>query len=286
VIPLKIDATRRRLSIEMSLKPDSDQQERTPLTDNRGLIPDSQLEAVVRPNSEVNIAFEVHGRRSWQKYDVCIAAVDEGILTLTDFQTPNPHDFFYQQRGLKTRSFDLYSGILPEIADATDNSSTGGDGAAARGLGRKRLNTSSIRRVKPVSLWSGFVQTDGNGRGTVTFKIPQFNGKLRLMAVAFAGANYGATEAYLTVREPIVLTPTFPRFLAGGDKVRVPVTLFNGTGEDGEFTVKLQASGDVQLLSASTINTLETTPEKTPEQPSQPSKTEPPLYELSVDKKS
>ena len=287
VIPLKIDAARRRLSIEMSLKPDSDQQEQTPLTDSRGKpIPNgSQSEAVARPNSEVNIAFEVHGRRSWQKYDVCIAAVDEGILALTDFQTPNPHDFFYQQRGLKTRSFDLYSGILPEIADVTDNSSTGGDGAAARRLGRKRLNTSSIRRVKPVSLWSGFVQTDGNGRGTVTFKIPQFNGKLRLMAVAFAGADYGATDASLTVREPIVLTPTFPRFLAGGDKIRVPVTVFNGTGEDGEFTVKLQALGDVQLLSASTVNTSETTPEKIPEQPAQPSKTESPLYELSVDKK-
>ena len=296
VIPLKIDATRRQLSIEMSLKHNSQQPaaisrqnetliERTPLTDSRGLIADNQFEAVVHPNSEVNIAFQIHGRRSWQKYDVCIAAVDEGILALTDFQTPNPHDFFYQQRGLKTRSFDLYSGILPEIADVTDNSSTGGDGGLARGLGRKRLNTSSIRRVKPVSLWSGFVQTDGNGRGTVQFKIPQFNGKLRLMAVAFAGVDYGATEAYLTVREPIVLTPTFPRFLAGGDKIRVPVTLFNGTGEDGEFTVKLQASGDVQLLSASAINTPETMSEKTPEKPSQPSKAEPPLQELSVEKK-
>ena len=286
VIPLKIDATRRRLSIEMSLKSDSDPQERTPLTDNRGKpISDGfQSEAVVRPNSEINIAFEVHGRRSWQKYDVCIAAVDEGILALTDFQTPNPHDFFYQQRGLKTRSFDLYSGILPEIADVTDNSSTGGDGAAARGLGRKRLNTSSIRRVKPVSLWSGFVQTDGNGRGTVQFKIPQFNGKLRLMAVAFAGADYGATAAYLTIREPIVLTPTFPRFLAGGDKIRVPVTLFNGTGEAGEFTVKLQGSGDVQLLSASTSNTSEMVPENTPEKPAQALKMEPSLHELSVEK--
>ena len=276
VIPLKIDATRRRLAIEMSLKTDSDLQS-IPLTNNRGLsVSDGfQDEAVVPPNSEIDIAFEVHGRRSWQKYDVCIAAVDEGILALTDFQTPNPHDFFYQQRGLKTRSFDLYSGILPEIADVTDNSSTGGDAAYAS-LRRKRLNTSGIRRVKPISLWSGFVQTDGNGRGTVQFKIPQFNGKLRLMAVAFAGADYGATEAHLTVREPIVLTPTFPRFLAGGDKVRVPVTLFNGTGADGEFTVQLQASGDVQLLSASTRNTSEAMPEESPEEPS---KTEPLLHE-------
>ena len=274
VVPLKIDATRRRLSIEMSLKQTND----TGRTEEVSLLSETQPnEAVIRPNSEVSLAFEVHGRRSWQKYDVCIAAVDEGILTLTDFQTPNPHDFFYQQRGLKTRSFDLYGGILPEIADLTDNSSTGGDAGTARGLGRKRLNTSSIRRVKPVSLWSGFVRTDGNGRGTVQFKIPQFNGKLRLMAVAFAGADYGASEAYLTVREPIVLTPTFPRFLAGGDQIRVPVTLFNGTGQNGEFTVKLQAAGDVQLLPSSDTHTPETMLEKN-------SKTEPPLHELSVEK--
>ena len=287
VVPLKIDATRRQLSIEMSLKQTNDAgatEEISLLGDYDSQISETQRsEAVVRPNSEVNIAFEVHGRRSWQKYDVCIAAIDEGILALTDFQTPNPHDFFYQQRGLKTRSFDLYGGILPEIADITDNSSTGGDGALARRLGRKRLNTSGIRRVKPVSLWSGFVTTDGNGRGTVQFKIPQFNGKLRLMAVAFAGADYGASEAYLTVREPIVLTPTFPRFLAGGDQIRVPVTLFNGTGENAEFIVKLQAAGDVQLLSASDTHTPETVPENGSEKLSQPP-TAPPLHELSIEK--
>ena len=291
VIPLKLDTTRRELSIEMSLKQTDD----TGATEKIRLFGDDvppqpaetdRNEAVVRPNSEANITFEVQGRRSWQKYDVCIAAVDEGILTLTDFQTPNPHNFFYQQRGLKTRTFDLYGGILPEIADVTNNSSTGGDAASAHQLGRKRLNTSSIRRVKPVSLWSGFVKTDGNGRGSVQFKIPQFNGTLRLMAVAFAGADYGATEAYLTVREPIVLTPTFPRFLAGGDKIRVPVTLFNGTGTDGAFTVKLQAAGDVQLLSANDINTPETEPQNTEvKTPETPADTERPSDELSIEKK-
>lgn len=252
VVPLKIDATRSRLSIEMSVKAKdaAGATDDIPLQANAAADISESGEVVVLPNSEVDIMFRVQGRRSWQKYDVCIAAVDEGILALTDFQTPNPHDYFYQQRGLKTRSFDLYGGILPEIADVTDNSSPGGDAAFALQR-RQRLNTSSIRRVKPVSLWSGFVKTDGNGRGSVRFKIPQFSGKLRLMAVAFAGSNYGATEAYLTVREPIVLTPTFPRFLAGGDKIRVPVTLFNGTGDDGEFSVTLQAVGDVQLLSAS-----------------------------------
>ena len=288
VIPLKLDASRRQLSIEMSLKQTDDAgntEEIRLLGDDSSQISQTDVgaaeAAVVRSNSEVSVTFQVRGRRSWQKYDVCIAAVDEGILTLTDFQTPNPHGFFYQQRGLKTRSFDVYSGILPEIADVTDNSSTGGDAGLAR-LGRKRLNTSGIRRVKPVSLWSGFVRTDGNGRGTVEFKIPQFNGRLRLMAVAFAGSAYGDAEAYLTVREPIVLTPTFPRFLAGGDKMRVPVTLFNGTGADGEFTVKLQATGDVQLLSANDTDILAEQSENGTVNTSEPEKIETPSDELTI----
>ena len=273
VIPLKLDATRRRLSIDMFLSQHDEAggSLKVPLSDEEQHIKDAaNAETTVQPNSNVDITFQVQGRRSWQKYEVCIAAVDEGILALTDFRTPDPHDYFYRQRGLKTRSFDLYSGILPEIAGVTDNSKTGGDAApdAARG---KRLNTGSIIRVKPVSLWSGFVTTDGRGRGTVQFKIPQFNGKLRLMAIAFAGADYGATEAYLTVREPIILTPTFPRFLAGGDKLRVPVTLFNGTGEAGKFTVKLQGMGDVQLISARSTPTVEMPPQ-------------PVLDELSVEK--
>jgi uncharacterized protein YfaS (alpha-2-macroglobulin family) len=298
VIPLKIDETRRRLSVEMSLEQtdDTGRKKKTPLlsprTDAASVggslqIPQSENnEVTVRPNNEVTIAFQVHGRRSWQKYDVCIAAVDEGILALTDFKTPNPHDYFYRQRGLKTRSFDLYSGILPEIANVTDNSSTGGDAAPTRQAElRKRLSTGSIRRVKPISLWSGFVKTDGNGRGTVQFKIPQFNGTLRLMAVAFAGGDYGGTEAYLTVREPIVLTPTFPRFLAGGDKVRVPVTLFNDTGAEGEFTVELQASGDVQLLSVSDVNPSETSPQAASKKPLQTLETENIVDKLSIDKR-
>ncbi len=286
VVPLKIDETRRRLSIEMSLnqKDDTGDMQKIPLASpGRDTESTGNSEVTVLPNNEVTIAFEVHGRRSWQKYDVCIAAVDEGILALTDFQTPNPHNYFYRQRGLKTRAFDLYGGILPEIAGITDNSSTGGDAdTALQAERRKRLNTRSIRRVKPVSLWSGFVKTDGNGRGTVQFKIPQFNGTLRLMAVAFAGGDYGGTDAYLTVREPIVLTPTFPRFLAGGDKIRVPVTLFNGTGTDGEFTVDLQASGNIQLLSGSEGNAPQISLEKDSEKPLE---IENPVNKLSIDKK-
>ena len=216
IVPLKVDAERNRLSITLDVP------------------------AEARPNSEVDIPFQVKGTR-WQQFDVCIAAVDEGILALTGFETPRPHDYFYRQRGLATRTFDVYGAILPELR-------TGGDSPAAARERVRRLSTASVMRVKPVSLWTGLVKTDARGRGTARFTLPQFNGTLRLMAVAFAGPEYGAAAASLRVREPIVLTPTFPRFLAGGDKIRIPVTLSNSTGADGTFTVKLTATGAVQLL--------------------------------------
>ena len=216
IVPLRVDAEHNRLSITLDVPEEA------------------------RPNREVEIPFEVEGARG-QQFDVCIAAVDEGILALTGFQTPQPHDYFYRQRGLATRTFDVYGAILPELR-------TGGDSQAAARARVRRLSTASVMRVKPVSLWTGMVKTDARGRGTARFTLPQFNGTLRLMAVAFAGPAYGAAEASLRVREPIVLTPTFPRFLAGGDKIRIPVTLANGTGADGTFKVKLTARGAVQLL--------------------------------------
>jgi uncharacterized protein YfaS (alpha-2-macroglobulin family) len=220
VVPLKIAAEEHRLAVELS----------TPAT--------------IRPNREIEIPFRVLGSGKTQ---VTVAAVDEGILQLTDFRTPNPHTHFFRQRGLGVETYDLYSAILPEITSTTTfrTSSIGGDGVDA---GRKkRLSTVSVTRVKPVSLWSGLVETDGAGRGVVRFNVPQFNGRLRVMAVAFTGEQFGATEKFVTVREPIVLTPTFPRFISGGDRFTVPVSVFNGTGSTGDFEIELSSSRFVAI---------------------------------------
>ena len=113
---------------------------------------------------------------------------------------------------------------------------------------QSRLNTDSAVRVMSVSLWSGMMETDADGTGTVRFKIPQFNGSLRIMAVAYAGADFGSATEEIKVRDPVILTPTFPRFLTGGDQIRVPVSIYNGTDKTGEFSVKLQASGPIKLI--------------------------------------
>ncbi len=223
IIPLKIDDTSNRFTIDLDAPEE------------------------IRPNTDVTVKYTVKGKNSGFSH-ITIAAIDEGILQLTDFKTPDAHKYFYRQRGLKTVVHDLYSAVLPEIESAQTESSTGGDGSLAAGRA-KRLNTASIMRVKPVSLWSGILKTDRNGKGTVDFHVPQFNGTLRIMAVAYANTNFGAAEKPIIVREPVVITPTFPRFLSGGDRIQFPINVHNGTGVDGEFNVEIQAQGDVQFLS-------------------------------------
>ncbi len=277
VVPLKLDAKQHELTVEM----DTPEQ--------------------IRPNSEVEIKFKVQGERKGQPYRIAIAAVDEGILQLTSYQTPQPHNRFYQQRRLNTISYEFYNTItkddqfpikpiesladlmnvvISEMAKVTEHSqlmreerlveSLQADSEVAdlafsrreRGLGiarqsalstvssklQSRLNTDSVVRVSSVALWSGLTTTDVEGNGSVRFKVPQFNGTLRVMAVAFSGVDYGSATEKIQVRDPVVLTPTFPRFLTGGDQVRIPVSIYNSTGNTGTFTVKLKGTGPVQLL--------------------------------------
>ena len=146
---------------------------------------------------------------------------------------------------------DLYSAVLPEVESASGSSSTGGGDGVDAGR-KKRLSTVSVTRVKPVSLWSGLVATDDMGTGVVRFSVPQFNGTLRLMAVAFADDRFGKAHESVIVRDPIVLTPTFPRFVSSGDQFKVPVSVFNGTVEDGDFEVTLNREGAVEILGDST----------------------------------
>ncbi len=212
-----------------------------------------EIEAVdkSRPNQELEAVIRVEAPSPPKKgvYHLTVAAVDEGILQLTNFQTPDAHGFFFRQRGLNTDTLDLYSAVLPEIESASGKSSTGGDRVDASR--KKRLSAVSVTRVKPVSLWSGMVTTD-DAVGVVTFSVPQFNGTLRLMAVAFAGDRFGKAQTSVIVRDPIVLTPTFPRFVSSGDRFKVPVSVFNGTVEDGDFEVVLSRKGAVEILGDST----------------------------------
>ena len=230
VVPLPIDCSDNKLNI--TLDAPAEMRPMKPLT----------VSFTVKPNSRSSASGVQH---------LTIAAVDEGICQLTNFQTPDPFAHFFGKKRLGVNSYDIYSAVLPEIENATARSSASGDAEAQR---RKRISPISVMRVKPVAMWSGLVKTDRNGRGSVKFDIPQFNGTLRIMAVSFSGGNFGSARKDIKVFDPIVLTPTFPRFMAGGDSFMAPVSIFNGTGKADKFTVKLNIDGPAESGDGSVLS--------------------------------
>jgi uncharacterized protein YfaS (alpha-2-macroglobulin family) len=173
-----------------------------------------------------------------------VAAVDEGILQLIAQKAPDPFGYFYRQRALDVATHDIFALLLPEVkpkGNALAGGSESGEGIA------QFLSTEGIRRAKPVAYWSGVVSADGAGNAHVTFDIPEFQGAVRVTAVALDGGRFGSSEKTVRVHDPLVLMPTLPRFLATGDVVNVPVTLRNDSARRGRFTITVRTSGAVAV---------------------------------------
>ncbi|MGH9380429.1 MAG: alpha-2-macroglobulin family protein [Thermoanaerobaculia bacterium] len=173
-----------------------------------------------------------------------LAAVDEGILQLIAQETPDPFTHFYRKLALGVDSADSFALLLPEV-EIEGAAAAGGDEAAAGAA--QYVRTEGIRRVEPVAFWSGLLRADEGGRASVRFELPRFQGALRLMAVSYAGRRFGAESASARVRDPLVVLPTFPRFLSFEETAEIPVTVRNDTGRDGSFEVSLATSGAVRI---------------------------------------
>jgi uncharacterized protein YfaS (alpha-2-macroglobulin family) len=174
---------------------------------------------------------------------VTLAAVDNGVLQITDFKTPDPYNHFYAAKALEVNGYDLYPLLFPELKATL--SSTGGDGELEMS---KRTNPMPAKRFKIVSYWSGTTKTGGSGEAEFEFDIPQFSGEVRLMAVAFKDESFGSGESAITVADPLVLSTALPRFLSPGDTVNVPITITNTTKGAASVTATLNVSGPLNVL--------------------------------------
>lgn len=172
-----------------------------------------------------------------------VSAVDEGILKLTEFKTPDPVNYFFGKRSLGVELRDLYGNLINPIAGPIGVLRTGGDmGALSR-----NLQALSKRSFKIVSLYEGLVVLDKEGHGTVKLDLPDFNGSLRLMAVAFDETRVGSVGEQLLVREPVVIEETLPRFLAPNDESQLSLSLHNVSGKPGEYTIEVEAKNALSL---------------------------------------
>ena len=176
-----------------------------------------------------------------QNIQLTVSVVDEGILSLKNYKTPDPHGFFYQKKALAVNAFDLYPNLLPDLNFS--RSSSGGDGYDLE----KRVNPLTNKRVKLVALWSGILQTDGAGKASYSFEIPQFSGDLRVMVSAYKDKSFGSADKHIKVADPIVISSGLPRFLSPRDTIDMPVTLTNTTSKEAKATAQISLTGPLRI---------------------------------------
>lgn len=243
-----IDATAFRKSGDMSI----------PLTVAHGIVSlkveDAAnripvgIEAPEKSRSGVSQTFRI---KTAPNAEVTIAVVDEGILQITDYKTPDPYAWFYQKRALGVNSYDVYALLFPELAYSS--SPAGGEAFDLS----KRINPLTNDRVKLISKWSGIRKANNSGECSFTMAIPQFSGALRVMAVAYRGKQFGAAEKMVKVADPVIISTALPRFLSPGDQCTVAVSMTNTTSASSKATVQLNAAGALSVAgSNSTVVTL------------------------------
>jgi len=195
------------------------------------------------PRSTLSIPVSVTGAEPGSDAYVMVAAVDVGILNLTKYKTPAPEAWFFGQRRLGLELRDLYGRLIDGSLGATGRIRTGGDGGGLVADGSPPVE-------KLVAFFSGPVRLDMDGKATVSFDIPQFNGTVRIMTVAWTKQAVGHAEQDVIVRDPVVVTAALPRFLAPGDEAVMRLDVANTDGPDGDYALAIETSGDLSTGSA------------------------------------
>ena len=196
--------------------------------------------ALVRPNTTLKLPVKLTGLNPGEDAKVVVAAVDVGILNLTNYKPPAPDDYYLGQRRLTAEIRDLYGQLIDGMQGTRGQLKTGGDGAGAELQG-------SPPTQKPLALYSGIVTVAADGTAEISFDIPEFAGTARVMAVAWTATKLGRATVDVTVRDPVVLTATLPRFLLNGDHGTMSFDLDNVEGAPGDYTVSVKTAGPVKV---------------------------------------
>ncbi len=200
-------------------------------------VPDKVL-----PRRTVAIPVTLKNLTQGEKTYLTLAAVDEGILQLTRFESPSPTKFYFGKRRLAVDIRDDYGRLIRGEGDV-GAIRQGGDSIGGAAL--------PVVPTRTVALFSGFVQADAQGHASVPLEIPDFEGELRLMAVVFDKHKLGDAEGHLTVRDPVVSDVVLPRFLAPNDQSRMSLSLHNLDGAPGDYRAAFAADGAVALSAES-----------------------------------
>ncbi len=185
-----------------------------------------------------------------------VSVVDEGILQLTNFQSPDPLNQLFAKRMLGVETYETIGWTMLHQPAGASSKTGGGEDMAEEG-GNGPLDKGRVQPVKPVALFSGIVAVNPDGSVRIPFQIPTYRGQVRVMAVTASATRIGRAEADVLVRDPLVVQTTFPRFVAQNDEIQIPVFMTNVSGGPLEVTIKLDST---QLAVPGLVMTKTSTP--------------------------
>jgi len=187
----------------------------------------------IRPETPTQVTVS---EASGKEMTYTIAIVDDGLLDLTNFKTPNPHTSFYAREALGVKTWDLFDYVIGAFSGLERILSIGGDMEA---LNNKNI---SVNRFKPVVKFLGPFHLNAGEKQTRIFTLPQYIGSVRTMVIAGHEGSYGFAEKTVTVKKPLMILATLPRVLGPLENVQLPVNVF--AMEDNIKTVTVTVQSD------------------------------------------
>ncbi len=208
--------------------------------------PETHLDPIIQMPSELEPGQEVHikvSEKSNRKMTFTLAMVDEGLLDITKFKTPEPWKRFYSREALGVKTWDLYDDVMGAFGSRIERLlAIGGDGELKGKDDDPRAN-----RFKPVVKFFGPITLSG-GSEEIKFTMPQYIGSVKVMVVAGYEGAYGQAEKTAPVRKPLMVLATLPRVLGPEEKVKLPITLFTQDKKIKNVKIEVKISGPLTLV--------------------------------------
>lgn len=202
---------------------------------DRALDVSLDLPHMAAPRDRLIIPVSVANLPAGERAYVTVAAVDVGILNLTNYSVPDPQDWYFGQRALGLEIRDLYGRLIDGSLGAAGRLRSGGDGGI--------LMQGSPPTERLFAFFSGPVELDEEGRAEISFDLPEFNGTARIMAVAWSKEGVGQASGDVIVRDPVVVTASAPRFLTPGDRAFLRLDIANTDGPAGDYRLNIRHEG-------------------------------------------
>jgi len=197
----------------------------------------------VKPGDTLTVAVKTQAPDgSPLQAEFVLAAVDEGLLSLTAERAPDPLGFFAAVRRPTCRTAEAYSFLIPPKWLVPG----GGAGSLASALAR-RLNPVQYETPRPIAFFFPPARTGADGQATVELEVPDFAGSLRVVAIAVTRRMVGAARSDVTVKPAVTIRENFPRFLAPGDSAVTPLVFFNNEDKERELELTITCSGPLAV---------------------------------------